>query len=140
MSSLLINCNFLLGSILHLNNRAGCYDLNIHIADFRRICENNVKDADKIMGHAWLYRTDEVAIKAIVGLFAALRMVLGFLGGPGFLKKEHRQLYKDVFFALNQTDSIKGLQVFQRMLGGSETYTEDADFQIVGYDSLTFNL
>ncbi|MCL9683917.1 hypothetical protein [Legionella maioricensis] len=95
--------------------------INIHIANFRRVCENNVKDADKIMGHGWLYRIAEIAIKAVGGLFTAIGMVLGSIGGQGLLKAEHRQLYKDTFFTLNQTDLTKGLQTFkQEVLGNDE--------------------
>lgn len=95
--------------------------INLHIANFRSVCESNVKDADKIMGHGWLYRIAEIAIKAVVGLFAGIGMVLGSVGGQGLLKAEHRQLYKDTFFTLNQTDSTRGLQTFkQEVLGNDE--------------------
>lgn len=95
--------------------------INRSLTNFRKICEQNVKDADKIMGHGWLYRTAEILIKAIVGLFAAIGMTVGVIAGQGLLKSEHRQAFKNTFFTFNQTDSTKALNTFkQKVLGEDE--------------------
>ena len=84
-------------------------ELNTAIANFRKSCKENIEMADKIMGHGWLYRIAEVLIKAVVGLFAGIGMVLGSLVGQGLAKLEHRQKFANTFFTLNQTDESQSL-------------------------------
>ncbi len=70
------------------------------------------------MGHGWLYRTAEVLIKAVVGLFAGIGMVLGSLVGQGLVKPDHRQKFVNTFFTFNQTEESQALDRFkQKMLG-----------------------
>ena len=52
-------------------------------------------------------------IKAVVGLFAGIGMVLGSLVGQGLAKSEHRQKFANTFFALNQTDESLALDEFK---------------------------
>ncbi|MFC3908311.1 hypothetical protein ACFORL_04385 [Legionella dresdenensis] len=90
------------------------------IAGFRKFCKQNIKSADKIMGHGWLYRAVEVLIKAVVGLFAGLGMVLGAVVGQGLAKSEHRKQFANTFFALNQTPASQALDKFQKEILGNE--------------------
>ena len=80
------------------------------IKKFKEICATNVKQADSIMGHGWLYRGFEVLIKAVVGLFAAIGMTLGTLAGQGLYKADHREAFKTTFFTLNKTNLTKALE------------------------------
>ncbi len=102
----------------HLSFSLTQEEVKQYIASFRNQCKKFIKDSDRIMGHGWLYRIVEIAIKAIVGLFAGLGMVVGAIIGQGLAKAEHRQAFKDTFFTLNQTEASKALNVFeQRILG-----------------------
>lgn len=59
--------------------------------------------------------------KAIIGLFAGIGIVLGFIAGQGLAKKERRQAFKDTFFSRYQTDESKALKEFeQKVLGDTE--------------------
>lgn len=95
-------------------------ELNAAITDFRKSCQENIEIADKIMGHGWLYRIVEVLIKAVVGLFAGVGMVLGSLVGQGLFKAEHRQKFSNAFFTLNQTDESQALDKFKQAILGDE--------------------
>jgi hypothetical protein len=99
------------------------------IADFRKFCKENIEMADKIMGHGWLYRIVEVLIKAVVGLFAGIGMVLGSLVGQGLAKSEHRQKFANTFFTFNQTDESRALDKFKQEILGDEK-EEPGCFQI----------
>lgn len=91
------------------------------IADFRIICAENIIIADKIMGYGWLYRTAEILIKAIVGLFAGIGMILGSVLGQGIVNSEHREKFANTFFTLNQKEQSQALNEFtQEILGDSE--------------------
>ena len=91
------------------------------MTDFRKTCADNIKIADKIMGHGWLYRAAEVLIKAVVGLFAGIGMILGSVLGQGLAKLEHREKFAQTFFTLNQNESSKALTEFkQETLGDSK--------------------
>lgn len=57
------------------------------------------------MGHGWLYRAVEVVLKAVIGLFAAIGMVIGMVANQGLLSKEHRQEYSNTFLSLHKSDS-----------------------------------
>lgn len=61
-----------------------------------------------------LYRIAELLIKAVVGLFVGIGMVLGSLVGQGLAKSEHRQKFANTFFTLNQTDESKSLNKFKQ--------------------------
>lgn len=89
-------------------------EITAKIASFRKICEKNVKIADKIMGHGWLYRTAEVLIKAIVGLFAGIGMILGSVLGQGLASSEHREKFANTFFTLNQNKQSQALNTFKQ--------------------------
>lgn len=95
-------------------------DLKAAIDIFRKTCKENIEMADKIMGHGWLYRISEVLIKAVVGLFAGIGMVLGSLVGQGLAKSQHRQKYANTFFTLNQTDESRALDKFKQKILGDE--------------------
>lgn len=91
-----------------------------NIANFRKVCEQNVRDADRIMGHGWLYRIGEVLLKAIAGLYAGIGMVLGIIGGQGLANPQHRQKYRDSFLTLNQSTGSKALQEFKQTILGED--------------------
>lgn len=95
-------------------------ELKTAIIDFRKSCKENIEIADKIMGHGWLYRVAEVLIKAVVGLFVGIGMVLGSLFGQGLVISEHRQKFANTFFTLNQTDESKALDKFKQETLGDE--------------------
>ncbi len=96
-------------------------DLQAAISDFRNFCKENIEIADKIMEHGWLYRIAEVLIKAVVGLFVSVGMVLGALAGQGLAKSEHRKKFANTFFTLNQAEESKVLDKFkQEILGHTE--------------------
>ena len=95
-------------------------ELKTAIIDFRKSCKENIKIADKIMGHGWLYRIAEVLIKAVVGLFVGIGMVIGSLVGQGLVKSEHRQKFANTLFTLNQTDESKALDKFKQEILGDE--------------------
>lgn len=95
-------------------------ELKTAIIDFRKSCKENIEIADKIMGHGWLYRIAEVLIKAVVGLFVGIGMVVGSLFGQGLVKSEHRQKFANTFFTLNQTDESKALDTFKQEILGDE--------------------
>jgi len=89
-------------------------ELELAIKTFRESCSKHLEAADHVMGHGWLYRIAEVAIKAVVGLFVGIGMVLGSLFGQGLFKAEHRQWYAQTFFTLNQTDASQALNQFKK--------------------------
>ncbi|EHL31748.1 hypothetical protein [Legionella drancourtii] len=91
-----------------------------NIANFRKVCEQNVRDADRIMGHGWLYRIGEVLLKAVAGLYAGIGMVLGIIGGQGLANPQHRQAYRDSFLTLNQSTGSKALQEFKQTILGED--------------------
>ncbi|NDH09433.1 MAG: hypothetical protein EBY16_07465, partial [Gammaproteobacteria bacterium] len=93
------------------------------IAKFHQHCKEHIENADKMMGHGSLYRIAEVLIKAVVGLFIGIGMVLGALVGQGLLKAAHRQKFSDTFFTLNQTKASKVLNEFAQTLDNSFTST-----------------
>jgi len=95
-------------------------ELKAAIDDFRKSCKENIEIADKIMGHGWLYRIAEVLIKAVVGLFAGIGMILGSFIGQGLAKSEHRQKFTNTFFTLNQTDESQALDKFKQEILGDE--------------------
>ncbi|MCE3043534.1 membrane-targeted effector domain-containing toxin [Legionella sp. 16cNR16C] len=95
-------------------------ELNKTIIEFRNSCKEQIKAADKIMGHGWLYRIAEVVIKSVIGLFVGIGMVLGFAVNQGLAKSEHRQKFAQTFFALNQTDESKALNKFKQETLGDE--------------------
>ncbi len=100
---------------------ASSNSIQTNIANFRKICEQNVCDADRIMGHGWLYRIVEVILKTVAGLCAGIGMVLGIIGGQGLANPQHRQAYRDSFLILNQSKGTKALQEFkQTVLGENE--------------------
>lgn len=73
------------------------------------------------MGNGWLYKAVEIVIKSVIGLFAAIGMVVGVLAGQGLAKEAHRKGYADTFFTLNKTDSEKALNEFKtEVLGNDE--------------------
>ena len=110
--------------------------LNDHITQFRNLCQKNIRATDKIMGHGWLYRLSEVLIKAIVGLFVGIGLVLSSVAGQGLAKYEHRQAFKDTFFTLNQTKESKALKDFkQTTLGVSNV----VDFGLISKQNLKNN-
>lgn len=94
--------------------------LKAEISAFRKSCKKNIKHADKIMGHGWLYRIAEVLIKSVVGLFVGIGMVLGSLVGQGLVKSEHRKKFANTFFTLNQTDESQALDKFKQEILGDE--------------------
>lgn len=87
--------------------------VNLEINNFCKICEENTKAADKIMGHGWIFRVAEIIVKAIGGFFVGIGMVIGAFAGQGLAKAEHRQAYNDTFFTLHQTDKTKAINTFQ---------------------------
>ncbi len=93
-------------------------ELKTAIMNFRKSC--NMEIADKIMGHVWLYRIAEVLIKAVVGLFVGISVVVGSLVGQGLVNSEHRQKFADTFFTLNQADESKALDKFKQEILGDE--------------------
>lgn len=95
-------------------------ELKAAITDFRKSCKENIEISDKIMGHGWLYRIAEVLIKAVVGLFAGIGMVLGSLVGQGLVKSEHRQKFANTFFTLNQTDGAQAIDKFKQEILGDD--------------------
>ncbi|CEG58955.1 hypothetical protein [Legionella fallonii] len=95
-------------------------EIKTHIADFRMSCRNHFVEADKVMGHGWLYRVAEVVIKAVVGLFAAIGMALGVIVGQGVLNAEHRQGFKNTFFALDKTAGTTALEATQKQILGND--------------------
>ncbi len=94
--------------------------IKAQITDFRNLCKNHFADADKVMGHGWLYRATEVLIKAVVGLFAAIGMTLGVVIGQGLANADHRQKFSDTFFALNKTEGTKALEATQQQILGDD--------------------
>lgn len=94
--------------------------IKAQISDFRVLCKNHFSDADKVMGHGWLYRAAEVLIKAVVGLFAAIGMVLGVVVGQGLASADHRQKFSNTFFALDKTEGTKALETTQQQILGSD--------------------
>lgn len=107
--------------------------INDDINEFRKFCENNVKIADKLMGHGWLYRAVEVLIKAVIGLFAGIGMILGVVIGQGVAKAEHRQGYKNTFFTWNKTKENKALDKFKDEVLGKD----DEDQGLLDKDNMT---
>jgi hypothetical protein len=96
-------------------------EIEREINNFRKICADEVKIADKIMGHGWLYRTVEILIKAIGGLFAGIGMILGSVLGQGLVKPKHREKFANTFFTLHQTEQSKALAEFSSVtLGDGE--------------------
>jgi hypothetical protein len=90
------------------------------IEHFREVCKKNIEAADKIMGYGWLYRIAEVLIKAVVGLFEGIGMVLSTVVGQGFLNKNHREAYNKKFLTLEQTPSSKALHFFKQQILGKD--------------------
>jgi NAD(P)-dependent dehydrogenase (short-subunit alcohol dehydrogenase family) len=88
-------------------------ELKATIDGFRESCIADVAAADKIMGHGWLYRSVEVLIKAVLGLFASIGMVLASFVGQGFLLSAHRQQFANTFFTFDQTDESRALDHFK---------------------------
>ena len=88
-------------------------DLIFKIDDFHNACKNKIIIADKIMGHGWLYRTTEVLIKAVIGLFAGIGMVLAAPFGRGLANLDHRNKFKGVFFTLKENKNSKALESFE---------------------------
>ena len=96
-------------------------EIEREINSFRKMCADEVKIADKIMGHGWLYRTVEILIKAIGVLFAGIGMILGSVLGQGLVKPEHREKFVNTFFTLHQTKQSKALAEFSSVtLGDGE--------------------
>lgn len=95
-----------------------------HIADFRTLCAQNIREADRVMGHGWLYRIGEVLLKAVAGLYAGIGMVLGALGGHGLANPQHRQAYRDSFLTLNQSAGSNVLQEFKQITLGTDEYDQ----------------
>ncbi|MGX6643058.1 hypothetical protein [Legionella pneumophila] len=83
------------------------------LQSFINNCNQHVEKADKIMGHGWLYKSVEVVVKAIVGLFAGIGMVIGAAFGQGLAKAEHRQAFKETFFSFKETQANKTLSDFK---------------------------
>ena len=90
------------------------------ISGFRKECAKHTKQADKIMGHGWLYRIVEATIKAVIGIFAGIGMVLGAAFKQGLAKKEHITQYKDKFFTWDKTDASKKIDDVKRTLLGDD--------------------
>ena len=88
--------------------------LKATIDDFRESCIADVEAADKILGHGWLYRSVEVLIKAVLGLFAGIGMALASFVGQGFLLSAHRQQFANTFFTFHQTDESRALDQFKK--------------------------
>ncbi|WP_133139569.1 membrane-targeted effector domain-containing toxin [Legionella genomosp. 1] len=95
-------------------------ELNKTIIEFRNSCKEQIKAADKIMGHGWLYRIAEVVIKSVVGLFVGIGMILGSAVNQGLANSEHRQKFAQTFFALNQTGESKALNKFKEEILGDD--------------------
>jgi hypothetical protein len=90
------------------------------INTFRETCKLNVKEADKLMGHGWLYRAAEILIKSVIGLIAAFGMVLGVVIGQGLVKATHRKMYAENFLTWNKTDSNQALDEFKTDILGTD--------------------
>ncbi|MFT4060170.1 MAG: hypothetical protein QM652_11555 [Legionella sp.] len=104
-----------------LTPKTSLENIRENIANFRKICDQNVKEADRIMGYGWLYRVHEVLRKAVAALYAGIGMVLGIIGGQGLMDPEKRQEYKKTFLTLDQTEKNKALKEFkQAVLGENE--------------------
>ena len=89
-------------------------ELEQAIMSFRYVCKANVTSADRIMGHGWLYRIIEITLKATLGLFAGVGMILGAVIGRGILSTQDRQAFRQTFFALNETPEQKSLRTFEK--------------------------
>lgn len=89
-------------------------EIEAKIKGFRETCKEHITIADKIMGHGKLYHVAEVLIKAIVGLFAGIGMILGSVIGEGLAKSEHRQQFAKTFFTLNQNEYSLALNTFKQ--------------------------
>lgn len=105
----------------HLTPDLNETDREALVSEFRTTCKEHFEAADRLMGHGWLYRIAEVALKAVGVLFAGLCMAAASVVGRGFAKAEDRQRFNNYFFSLNQAESSKDLQQIQgRLLGDGE--------------------
>ena len=88
---------------------------------FRTKCAKHIKVTNQVMGHGWLYRIAEATIKAVIGLFVGIGMVLGTVFNQGLAKKEHRTAYKDTFLTWHKTDANREMERFKQTLLGNDS-------------------
>ena len=94
-------------------------DLKKEITSFRSQYANHIEITNNIMGHGWLYRIAEATIKAVIGLFVGIGMVIGTVINQGLAKKEHRTAYKDTFLTWHKTDAKLKTEDFKQVLLGN---------------------
>lgn len=96
-----------------LESKTDKHAIESALKTFVNECEVHTNQADKVMGHGWLHKTVEITVKAVVGVFAGLGMVLATPFGHGLANPNHVQAFKDTFLKLKQTDANKTIADFK---------------------------
>ena len=95
-------------------------ELEQAIINFRHVCKAHVTTADRMIGHGWLYRIIETTLKAVLGLFCGVGMILGAAIGRGVLSTQDKQTFKQTFFTLHETSEQRALRTFEKQTLGEE--------------------